>query len=325
MCPRITRSTPEERRSDRTADVSVIHAVPHVGMRASEPGSVRPLGLAHLTLLTATPPELIEIAAASGYDFVGIRVRPVTTGERAFSMSPGSPMLLESVARAKDLGISVHDIEFLPLTAETTADDWLPVLESGAELGARVLTVAGADADMGRLLDTLAELTADSAEFGIRPALEPISYQHVSRVTVAADLARRTGAAVLLDPLHLQRGGSSMADVAAIEDGLVPILQLCDAPLDPPATPGDRVAGLQQEARAARLPIGAGRLPLSELLSAFPRHVAVSVEIPNAHLQSTMSPFVLARLHAREARALMARTDTPSHLAATTAHRTEMD
>lgn len=284
----------------------------------------RPIGLAHLSVLALSPPELVEVAATAGYDFVGVRVRAVTPAERPYPMSAGAPMLAETAARLRDTGVEVCDIEFLPLTATTTADDWLPVLESGAALGASVLTVAGADVDRARLHDTLTALTLDAADFGIRPALEPISYQPVSTVAEAAELAQGTGSTILLDPLHLQRGGSPLTDVAGLVPDLVPVLQLCDARLlaleGPGGNEGDsaaargagnrgaaeeRVAALQREARQERLPLGSGELPLAELISACPPGVPVSLEIPNALLQQRTSPLEWARSNLEAARSLL--------------------
>lgn len=270
----------------------------------------RALGVAHLTLLSLTPPEVVMTAAEAGFDFVGLRVRAVTASERAYPMLPGSPMLAETISRLHDTGIFVKDIEFLPLTADTTSDDWLPALESGAALGASALTVTGADPDRDRLLETLTRLSADAADFGIRPVLEPISYQPVSRVEDAADLARRAGAALMLDALHLQRGGSTLAEVRALETDLVPVIQLCDGPRVL-AVPDDaeRIEYLQAEARVQREIIGRGEFPLAELLAAAAPETPVSVEIPHRVLQSTLTPLQYARLNAQAARELIDSVD----------------
>ena len=194
-----------------------------------------PIGIAHLTLLRLSPPELVTIAAEAGYDFVGIRVKAITEGEHQYPMQPGSPMSRETLRRLDDTGLTVRDIEFLTLRPDTGPDDWQPALEAVPRL-ASTFSVVGVDDDPARLTDTLARLTADGASYGIRPTLEPIGYQPVSRVADAAAIARATGAAVLLDALHIQRGGSSLDDVRALEPELVPCIQLCDGPLAVPQT-----------------------------------------------------------------------------------------
>lgn len=277
----------------------------------------RAIGVAHLTLLSLTPPQVVEAAAAAGFDFVGLRVKAVTAAEQAFPMHVGSPMLRETLARMQDTGVAVRDIEFLPLTPDTTRDDWMPALSSGAELGASAITVTGADADRARLLDTLALLVADAREHGIRPLLEPISYQPVSRVADAAAVARAAGAALMLDPLHIARGGSTLDEVLALEADLVPVAQLCDAPR---VAPDGGVPALQHEARVQRLLPGEGGLPLADLLRAVPADVPVSAEVPHAALAARLTPLEYAVRVAQATRALVDAVDAGLR---TAAHRTE--
>jgi sugar phosphate isomerase/epimerase len=263
-----------------------------------------PVGVAHLTLLRLSPPELVSTAADAGYDFVGIRVRAVTATEEPWPMRPGSSMSKETLRRLADTGLVVRDVEFLPLDADTTADDWLPVLEAGAALGATTLSVTGADPDRGRLIDTLARLTGEAAPFGIRPTLEPISYQPLRGLPDAAAVATAAGAAVLVDPLHLQRGGGTVDEVRALAPELVPIVQLCDGPATAPERldlPPELVASgaadgplLQTEARFLRRLPGEGELPLTALLAAVPPGTPVSVEVPHAWLQRSMTPLEFA-------------------------------
>ena len=279
-----------------------------------------PIGIAHLTLLRLPPPELVTTAAEAGYDFVGIRVKAVTEGEHQYPMQPGSPMSRETLRRLDDTGLTVRDIEFLTLRPDTGPDDWQPALEAGAALGASTFSVVGVDDDPARLTDTLARLTADGAAYGIRPTLEPISYQPVSRVADAAAIARATGAAVLLDALHIQRGGSSLDDVRALEPELVPCLQLCDAPSAVPRTlelPAELPLGmkadgsvLQVEARVQREVVGEGGLPLAELLAAVPAATPISVEVPHARLQARLSAAEFATYNLRAVQALLAREGT---------------
>ena len=279
-----------------------------------------PIGIAHLTLLRLAPPELVTVAAEAGYDFVGIRVKAVTDGERQYPMEPGSPMSKETLRRLDDTGLTVRDVEFLTLRPDTGPDDWRPALEAGAALGASTFSVVGADPDPGRLTDTLARLTDDGAEFGIRPTLEPISYQPVSRVADAAVIARAAGAAVLVDALHVQRGGSSLDDVRALEPDLVPCIQLCDGPLALPEAlelPDELPLGMKAdgsvrhvEARVQREVPGEGGFPLAELLAAVPAATPISVEVPHARLQARLSAREFAAYNLRAVQALLAREGT---------------
>ena len=94
-------------------------------------------------------------------------------------------------------------------------------------------------------------------------------------------IARAAGAAVLVDALHVHRGGSSLDDVRALEPDLVPCIQLCDGPLALPEAlelPDELPLGmtadgsvLQIEARVQREVPGEGGFPLAEL-----RHASVA-------------------------------------------------
>jgi sugar phosphate isomerase/epimerase len=283
--------------------------------------AIREIGIAHLTLLGLTPPELVSTAAEAGYDFVGVRVVAATKGETPYPMQPGSPMSKETITRLADTGLHVRDIEFLSLDENADADYWLPALEAGAALGASSVSVVGADSDLGRLADTLARLTADAHRFGIVPTLEPISYQVIRSIHDAARLARNAGAAVLVDSLHVQRFGGSIDEVRALEPELVPILQICDAPLRVPEhldAPVSMPLGmttngsvLQLEARALRMIPGTGELPLRELIDAVPADTPLSVEVPNGTISVTMSAVDYARLNREAVDALLVRRASP--------------
>lgn len=275
------------------------------------------IGIAHLSLLQLEPDELVRVAAAAGFDFVGVRVRGATPLETIADMQPGSAMSKAVIAALADTGIAVRDIEFIVLDGSVGREEWLPMIEAGAALGATSLSLAGQDPDRARLVDSLAELATAAAEFGIIPTLEPISYNAVATVAQAASIAREAGAAVMLDPLHIQRGGSSIADIADIEADLVPVVQVCDGPLEAPTNieiDGPLPRGMtadgeprKVEARALRLPPLAGELPLVELLRAVPAGVPVSVEVPNAQLLAELGVVGYAtHLHAAATKLLQA-------------------
>jgi sugar phosphate isomerase/epimerase len=266
---------------------------------------MRELGLAHLSLLHLDPPELVTTAAEAGFDFVGIRVRGATPTEQLPDMSPGSPASKETLARLEDTGMRVADVEFLSLDGATGPDQWLPMLEAGAALGATTLNLAGQDPDTTRLTQTLHRLVEDAAQFSMIPALEPISYNAVSTVAQAAAIAGPAGAHLMLDPLHLVRGGSTADDLAALDPSLIPVLQFCDgwrvlpedltvtAPL-PRCMTADG-GPLKVESRALRLPPGEGEFPLADLVGAVPADIPISLEVPNAELVASLGSLGYAR------------------------------
>ncbi len=84
---------------------------------------------------------------------------------------------------------------------------------------------------------------------------------------------------MLIDNLHLARTGDTVADVAAVDPTRLPYVQLCDAPASAPDQ-------LVVEALDGRLTLGAGELPVSELVDVLPAHTALSFEIRSADLRS---------------------------------------
>ncbi|MGH3278438.1 MAG: sugar phosphate isomerase/epimerase family protein [Trebonia sp.] len=230
-------------------------------------------GLEHLTLLHLSPPDLVTVAARAGFDAVGLRVAPATDGERPWPMAPGSAMLAETAARCADTGITVLDVEAVRLGPWHT--DFTPFLEAAARLGARYVNAICEDADLGRLTDEFARLTAEARPYRIRPVVEFMAYRRVRTLAEATAVAAGSGGGILIDALHVQRCGVGLDELRYVDPGLVGYVQLCDAPL---AAPADQVA----EARSGRLLPGDGELPLIELLAALPDRVPVAVEAPRA-------------------------------------------
>ncbi|WP_260853171.1 sugar phosphate isomerase/epimerase family protein [Corynebacterium glyciniphilum] len=236
----------------------------------------RRIGLAPLTALSVSPDRLVRLAADAGFDFVGLRVLAVTAEEPSYDLSPGSPLLADTLTALSETGLSVVDTEFLRIDADTGRDTWLPALEASQALGATRFTVAAGDEDLSRLTETLGTLVQDAAAYGVVPALEPISYRSVRSLPAAAAIARDTGARVLADTLHMARFHASGDELADIAD-LVDMVQLCDSPATAPTS----VAGLVEESRAVRLAPGDGDQDLAQYLRPLPDGLPVSVEVPN--------------------------------------------
>ena len=77
----------------------------------------------------------------------------------------------------------------------------------------------------------------------------------------------RPNAGVLVDTLHLARSGGSPDDLARMPRGLLPYIQVADAPA---SLADGSFGGLVDEALHGRLLLGDGGLPLRDVLAAVP-------------------------------------------------------
>jgi sugar phosphate isomerase/epimerase len=258
----------------------------------------REVALEHLTLLDVPPPDLVSLAAAAGFDSVSLRVSPATDGEQPWPVSPGSRMLADTLQRLDRTGLRVLGAEAIRL--ESGRGDWEPVLATAAQLGARYLNAISNDRSLTRLADRFAELTQLALPYGVRPVIEFMSYKPVHTLAAALDIAARSaGGRVLVDALHVQRCGVSLADLAAADPARLSYVQLCDAPREPRTglpppdelPRGQPVTGsdLALEARARRLLPGQGELPLAGLLGVLPAAMPVGVEAPSLQLRQQLT------------------------------------
>lgn len=261
--------------------------------------SQRPLSLSALTVLELTPPQMVDCAAQAGYSHVGLRLLPATDTEVRYELIGDTPMIRETEARLRATGIKVLDIEILRLKPETDVNDYLPVLETGARLGAQFVLVAGNDPDEARLTERFGALCDLALPLGLKPYIEPMPWTDAKNVRQAGRIvmaANRANGGVIIDPIHFDRSGSTVADIAALPPHLFGYMQFCDAPAERPSD----VPGLLFQARCERKFPGEGGLDLAGLLDALPGNIPISLEVPTEELAKTVNALERAK-RAREA------------------------
>jgi sugar phosphate isomerase/epimerase len=240
------------------------------------------LSLAHLTVLDATPLELIDAAAAGGFDAAGLRIIPPMPTDKIVDVIGNESLTKELKRQMGATGISIWDIEAVWLTPETNVATLVPALELGERLGAKHLLVVGHDPDFSRLVDNFAALCDQCARFKLEAALEMMSYVELRTLQQANRLleaAGRDNAHMLIDALHFFRSGAQPSDLSAVNPSVLKYIHLCDAPLAAP--PAD---ALRAEGRGGRSYPGQGEFPLIELLDALPRDIPIAIEAPNQKL-----------------------------------------
>jgi sugar phosphate isomerase/epimerase len=254
---------------------------------------VHEFSLAHLTLLHCTPPELVDIAAETGYDFVSLRMTPVTASESRFPLFDDRQMLRRTKECLAATGLKVLDVELARFDPATEPESFVPFLEAASELGARSVISQLPDPDRNRATDRFTRFCDLAAPFGLTVDLEFPSWTETANIRSALTIletAAKSNAGLLVDTLHFARSGSSLGELREVPRSLFHFIHLCDAPKEIPTT----TEGLIHTARTARNFPGDGKLNLREILAAMPT-VPYSLEIPNDRLEKVYGAKEYAR------------------------------
>ena len=254
----------------------------------------RRIGLAALTVLELPPQEQISLAAQTGYDFVGLRLIPVSGQPHQHALDVAA---IEK--RLAATGMKVLDVEVFRLDPETRVDDYEPMLAIAARLRATDLLVHGADPDHARLAYNWGRLCELAEPYGLAANMEPMPWVEVSTIAKAnriLELAPRHNAAVLPDAIHFFREANRLAELASTP---MRYAQFCDARRETPASMDE----IRRQAREDRLMPGEGALDLRGLLAALPGDLPLCLEIPYA---KPMPALERAQLALAKTRALLA-------------------
>src|SRR3954465_7942289 len=128
--------------------------------------------LAHLTVLDLPPPEMVQVAARTGYKFVGLRLIAVMDATPGYPLMHDRAMMRATKAALADTGIRVLDIEFVKITPEIDVAGLEPFVAAGAELGAKHIITAPYDPDLARLADRLGSIHDLANRHGLSAVLE---------------------------------------------------------------------------------------------------------------------------------------------------------
>jgi sugar phosphate isomerase/epimerase len=263
-----------------------------------------PLSLDHLTVIDATPFELIDAAAAGGFDAVGLRIVTPFAAKEVFPVVGQPDVQREIKAHMAATGVKIGLVESIWLGADADPDALTPAMTTGAELGAGFALVAGNDANESRLIDNLGRLADIAKMHGLKIAFEFMPFTQVRSLDQALRIGEKVAAPnlqLLVDALHVSRSGDDMRTLPRLDSSIVGYIHLCDAPAKLP--PPD---GLRDEARLDRLDPGEGELPLDDFLDAMPADVPIGVEVP-CRAYAHLPPVERGRRAGEVARTFLAR------------------
>jgi sugar phosphate isomerase/epimerase len=250
------------------------------------------LVLCNLTVGDAGPVELIDAAAAGGFDSVNVWLSlapgasdPVTARRPAADVVGDAALIRAIRERAEATGVGIFTASAGFISPSFDAARVAATLDTIAQLGGRSISVVGWDPEWERLRTNFALLCEAAAAASVAVHLEFMAYSTVKTLADAQRLISEAGAGnarVIIDTLHLDRSGGTPDDVARLAPETIASFQLSDARRAHP-----RPEQLRVESRQSRLYPGDGELPLRELIAVLPRTVAVELETPiaaEAHL-----------------------------------------
>ena len=261
--------------------------------------------LAHLTMLAVPPPDLIEIAARAGYQFVSLRPIPVgAPNEPLYPFGADKELRARIKTALAATGVGLLDIEVARIIKEVRPREYLPALEAAAELGGRhVLSSAWCD-DLPYIHDFFAELCALSEPFGLTVDFEFVTWSGVKSLAEAVEVVRNSGranAGIVIDTLHFDRCHADPRKLTTLPREWFHFAQINDAPV--------RFSSERDElirvGRAGRLYLGEGGIDIASILGQLPA-MPLSIEIPNPEKLAALGAEQYARLCIETARSFLA-------------------
>lgn len=242
------------------------------------------LSLAYLTTFDVGPVEAVRIAAATGYQKVGVRILPAAaSGEPEYPLLRDDGLLADVRAALDDTGIRIADVEIIRLKPENDWDLFARFCERCEALDAVHVLVAGDDGEGHRLTDSFARFCEMAAPHGLTADLEFMPWTAVPDLKAASAVVEAAGQAnggVLVDALHFDRSATTLEEIAALPRNRVNYVQFCDGVV--PYDPSDE--GLIRIARGERLFPGQGGIDMRGFARAIPPDVTISVEVPHRAL-----------------------------------------
>ena len=251
--------------------------------------------LAHLTVLSLTPPQVVDVAARTGYRYVGLRMTRVTPDEVLYDLARDKALMRETKARLAATGVTVNDGELFRMDPKLEPESFVPELEATAELGAQHVIAQLPDPDRERATERFARLCDLAKPLGLFVSLEFPHWTETGNLATATQVVRavnRTNAGILVDMLHFGRSDSTVEELAKLPREWFRFAHVCDAAKEVPPT----MAGIIHTARDERQFPGEGSIDVRGILACLPQDIPYALEIPRVALTKAVGPEEVARL-----------------------------
>jgi sugar phosphate isomerase/epimerase len=256
---------------------------------------------------------MIQIAGETGYDFVSLRLEPVTPDEPRFPFTTDRTLVADVVDALDEYGVSLLDVELVRTDPGTQVADFAAFAEVAAEMGARHVVTQVPEPDTERAVELFGEVCDLANSYGITADLEFIPWSPTADLDDAARIVRQAGrpnGGVLVDTLHFARSHSSLSRLAELPREMFNFVQLCDA--------ADQLSNSEEElirvARSDREPPGEGAIDLGPIVEAIPR-VPYALEVPNDAKRKELGDLEYARFVLEATKSFFDALDTDARAA----------
>jgi sugar phosphate isomerase/epimerase len=239
--------------------------------------------LAHLTAMALPPVDLIEVAAKTGYTYVGLRLSRVTPQEPLYPLITSKVAMAATKAKLASTGIKVWDVELARMDPSLDPQSFFPMLDATAELGAKHVICQLPDPNRERAHERFATLCDYAKPLGITVSLEFPWWTETGNLetaTTVLNTVNRSNAGMLIDMLHFFRSNSSHEALKALPREWFHFAHVCDGPL----TISPDMDSILHEARSHRYFPGDGAFGVKDILVCLPDPITYTLEIPGDDL-----------------------------------------
>jgi sugar phosphate isomerase/epimerase len=238
------------------------------------------ISIEFISVFGLPPVEFVNLAADLYCQYISMGLAPMTSNPHNYplwSLREDTVLRRDMIAAIGDRGISISLGEGFIVRSGADVRDQAGDLDLMAELGIKRVNIVSIEPDADRSLDQFSSFVEMADALGMETTLEFLPGFPVGDLAAALSTIKHIdnpNFRLLIDMMHLFRTGSSAADIAALDPGLIGYAQLCDVPL---VSQDDQY---MEEARNERLAPGAGELPLLDAVKALPRDIILGLEVP---------------------------------------------
>ena len=237
------------------------------------------LGIEFQTVFGLPPVEFVNLAADLDCRYISTGLSggiPNPFGYGPFSLREDPSLRYRLLAAMHDRDVSISLGEGFMVSPGGDVRNYANDMDIMLELGVQRINTVSVDLDLGRTVDQFGVLAEMATARGLVMTTEFAPSLTVKNLDMAVAAVRQVGQPdfrVLIDTMHLVRGGHTAADVAALDPALIGYVHLSDNTLQ------QRGAAYRDDSIDRMFP-GDGELPLADILAAIPLEVIVGLEVP---------------------------------------------